>query len=256
MKVLGNMKSIALYRDKYRASGLSDRYGHPRQTVFGRRHASAAATVSYSSVPHAHLSTSSATASTSSSTTQDPTKLPTTGPQHTPAPSATGTGGVRRNLFQSQLTRRPTGTAGGGNDVREPLMPTETGMVLGRLDGGKRGAGAAAGGGLLVGVMDVDDDDGSADIVVRDKNGDVELDEPPALVVDDPEEIALDMRQENEKERQRLADAVKHHQINQNSVPAQPEELLEAVRASLRAKVAALAEDNWMYEKEDQPRIL
>ncbi|KAK7735613.1 hypothetical protein SLS53_007353 [Cytospora paraplurivora] len=133
-------------------------------------------------------------------------------------------------------------------------MPTETGMGLGRLDGGKGGIGAAAGG--LVGVMDVDDDDGSADIVVRDKNGDVELDEPPALVVDDPEEIALDMRQENEKERQRLADAVKHHQINHNSVPAQPEELLEAVRASLRAKVAALAEDNWMYEKEDQPRIL
>lgn len=33
-------------------------------------------------------------------------------------------------------------------------------------------------------------------------------------------------------------------------------ELLEAVKASLRAKVAALAEDNWMYEKEDEPRVL
>lgn len=31
-------------------------------------------------------------------------------------------------------------------------------------------------------------------------------------------------------------------------------ELLEAVRASLRAKVAALAEDNWMFEPEEQPR--
>ncbi len=31
-------------------------------------------------------------------------------------------------------------------------------------------------------------------------------------------------------------------------------ELLEAVRASLRAKVAALAEDNWMYEREELPR--
>ena len=30
-------------------------------------------------------------------------------------------------------------------------------------------------------------------------------------------------------------------------------ELLEAVRASLRAKVAALAEDNWMYEAEEEP---
>ena len=30
-------------------------------------------------------------------------------------------------------------------------------------------------------------------------------------------------------------------------------ELLEAVRTSLRAKVTALAEDNWMYEAEDEP---
>lgn len=102
--------------------------------------------------------------------------------------------------------------------------------------------------------MEVEEDESaSSDIVVRDKNGEVELDEPPTLVVDDPDEIALDMRQENEselasmimhrddtcvlqmtcgadhwlftEERQRLADAVKHHQsiVNQNSVPAQPE---------------------------------
>ena len=31
-------------------------------------------------------------------------------------------------------------------------------------------------------------------------------------------------------------------------------ELLEAVRASLRAKVSALAEDNWMFEPEEQTR--
>jgi hypothetical protein len=31
-------------------------------------------------------------------------------------------------------------------------------------------------------------------------------------------------------------------------------ELLEAVRASLRVKVAALAEDNWMYEPEEHIR--
>ncbi len=29
-------------------------------------------------------------------------------------------------------------------------------------------------------------------------------------------------------------------------------ELLEAVRTSLRAKVAALSEDNWMYEAEEE----
>ena len=32
-------------------------------------------------------------------------------------------------------------------------------------------------------------------------------------------------------------------------------ELLEAVRASLRAKVVALAEDNWMYEAEEEPAV-
>ncbi len=70
------------------------------------------------------------------------------------------------------------------------------------------------------------------------------------------------------EERQRLADAVKHHQRDRNWAPSEPagkyfdtslenrivtpvEELLEAVRASLRAKVAALADDNWMYEAED-----
>lgn len=31
-------------------------------------------------------------------------------------------------------------------------------------------------------------------------------------------------------------------------------ELLEVVRASLRAKVGGLAEDNWMYEAEEPPR--
>ncbi|KAI3396165.1 hypothetical protein diail_368 [Diaporthe ilicicola] len=203
---------------------MADRYGHPRQTVFGRRHASAAATVSYSDARQAHPPAPSAA--------QQPQPG---GPTHS---TSSSNAGIRRNLFQGQLTRRPTAGSGGGNP-NEPGAPA-------------RNAGA-------LGDMEVEEDESaSSDIVVRDKNGDVELDEPPTLVVDDPDEIALDMRQENEKERQRLADAVKHHQniVNQNSVPAQPEELFEAVRASLRAKVAALSEDNWMYEKEDEPRLV
>ncbi|KAH8908595.1 hypothetical protein BR93DRAFT_966651 [Coniochaeta sp. PMI_546] len=128
---------------------------------------------------------------------------------------------VRRNLFQSQLTRRPTASS---STSAETLR------------------------------LDADAPSESEDIVVRDKNGEVELGDPPTPPMDDPEDEVLDPGQEHEKERQRLAEAVKQHQIDQNSVPAQPEELLEAVRASLRAKVAALAEDNWMYEKEDLPR--
>ncbi|TPX08202.1 uncharacterized protein E0L32_001902 [Thyridium curvatum] len=140
-----------------------------------------------------------------------------------PTRTRMGANSVRRNLFQSQLTRRPTSN---------PSTSAETLR------------------------LDTDIQSESSDIVVRDKNGDIEMGDPPTPATDDPDEVVLDSRQESEKERQRLADAVKHHQINQNSVPSQPEELLEAVRASLRAKVAALAEDNWMYEAEDMPRRL
>lgn len=44
--------------------------------------------------------------------------------------------------------------------------------------------------------------DASSDLVVRDKNGDAEVANPPALVVDDEDELqALEMQEENESER-------------------------------------------------------
>lgn len=208
---------------------MTDRYGHPRQTVFGRRHASAAATVSYSDARQPHPPAPSAA----------PQQQPQQAASAHPTKPSSNAAGVRRNLFQGQLTRRPTIGPASSSNSSEP------------------GA-ASRGAGDLEGMEVEEDESASSDIVVRDKDGHVELDEPPTLVVDDPDEVALDMRQENEKERQRLADAVKHHQniVNQNSTPAQPEELFEAVRASLRAKVAALSEDNWMYEKEVEPRLV
>ncbi|KAF7562103.1 hypothetical protein G7046_g2031 [Stylonectria norvegica] len=102
--------------------------------------------------------------------------------------------------------------------------------------------------------LDVDVLSDTSEIVVRDKDGEIELGDPPTPPLEDEDEMPLDDRHESEKERQRLAEAVKHHQVNHSAVPEQPEELLEAVKASLRAKVAALAEDNWMYEPEEQPR--
>ncbi|KAJ4321648.1 hypothetical protein N0V84_005200 [Fusarium piperis] len=128
---------------------------------------------------------------------------------------------VRRNLFQSQLTRRPTGSS---STSAETLH------------------------------LDVDVLSDTSEIVVRDKHGEIELGDPPTPMLEDEDDVPLDHRQETEKERQRLAEAVKHHQIHRNTVPEQPEELLEAVKTSLRAKVAALAEDNWMFEPEEQPR--
>ncbi|KAH9901997.1 hypothetical protein F4778DRAFT_136520 [Xylariomycetidae sp. FL2044] len=140
-----------------------------------------------------------------------------------------GGGGVRRNLFQSQLTRRPT-----------PTMTTSSSSSTSaetlRLD------------------VDVLSD--TSEIVIRDKNGDFDVGDLPTPPLDDPEEVptALDDAQENERERQKLAEAIMDHQKNHNRVPAQPEEVLEALRASMRAKVLALADDNWMYEAEEQPR--
>jgi len=58
---------------------------------------------------------------------------------------------------------------------------------------------------------------------------------------------------DDEKEK-RLVDAVKLHQRGRNRAPSEPAELLDAVRASLRLKVAALSDDNWIYEAEkDDP---
>ncbi len=100
------------------------------------------------------------------------------------------TSSVRRNLFQSQLTRRPTSNSStSGETLRlDAEVPSESG-----------------------------------DIVIRDKNGEIELGDPPTPPIDDPDDMALDASHENERERQRLAEAVKQHQIDQNSVPAQPE---------------------------------
>lgn len=58
------------------------------------------------------------------------------------------------------------------------------------------------------------DEDG---IVVRDLNGDFELEEPPSLVVEDPEEIVLDMRQENESELQSLLIFADLHIFGENN---------------------------------------
>lgn len=159
---------------------MTDRYGHPRQSIFNRRHASAAARVSYSTSQHQQQ--------------QHHNHLPPPGNPHVPAllgqqsaAAAAPSAGGRRNLFTSQLTRR---------------LPPGARNVSGGGGLGLDGAGDDPDGD---GDTVVADDGGDEGIVVRDINGDVELDEPPSLVVDDPDEIVLDMRQENESEWLMLA---------------------------------------------------
>jgi len=140
--------------------------------------------------------------------------------QPTSGLTASRTAGVRRNLFHQHLSRRPTTSS------------TSTSAETLRLE--------------------TEPESETSDIVIRDKNGDFELGDPPIQPLDDQDDCGNGEQQEDEKERQRLADAVKHHQRDRNRAPSEPAELLEAVKASLRAKVAALAEDNWMYEAEEE----
>lgn len=79
-----------------------------------------------------------------------------------PAPA-----GVRRNLFQSQLTRRPTPSS---SNSAETLR------------------------------LDVDVLSDTSEIVVRDQHGEIELGDPPTPILEDPEEVPVDDRQENESE--------------------------------------------------------
>jgi len=127
-------------------------------------------------------------------------------------------GGVRRNLFHQHLSRRPTTSS------------TSTSTETLRLD--------------------IEPESDSSEIVIRDKNGEFEIGDLPMTSFDDEQEEGGDAR-DDEKERQRLADAVKHHQRDRNRAPSEPAELLEAVKASLRAKMAQLAEDNWLYAAEE-----
>lgn len=79
-------------------------------------------------------------------------------------------GSVRRNLFQSQLTRRPTPST------------TNSAETL-RLD------------------VDVLSD--TSEIVVRDQHGEIELGDPPTPILEDPDEVPAEDRQENESRRLR-----------------------------------------------------
>lgn len=57
------------------------------------------------------------------------------------------------------------------------------------------------------------------------------------------------------EDRQRLVDAIKNIQRDRDREPGEPAELLEEVRVNLKAKVAALADDNWLYEAEDDIKV-
>lgn len=85
------------------------------------------------------------------------------------ATAATTNAGVRRNLFQSQLTRRPTPTSSTSGET------------------------------LRLGDNNVDVLSDTSEIVVRDKNGDFDIGDPPTPPLEDLEDAGLDEAQENER---------------------------------------------------------
>lgn len=90
-------------------------------------------------------------------------------PTTTTASASVAPNGVRRNLFQSQLTRRPTASSSNSNEKL-------------RLDAD----------------VNVDVLSDTSEIVVRDKQGEFELGDPPSPVLEDEDDVPLDDRQENE----------------------------------------------------------
>ncbi|KAK3905341.1 hypothetical protein C8A05DRAFT_41729 [Staphylotrichum tortipilum] len=183
--------------------------------------------------------------------------------------------GVRRNLFQGQLTRRPTGISTTSEDEELHLDADAQNEHHHHHHHRHQHHQHNHHGGQFQGHHAEAAPFPQDDIVVRDHNGEIELGDPPTLPLDEAEDMeAQEARRQDEKERQRLAEAIRQHQIGQHSVPAQPEgrhpflpeavtvvvgrgtffarhmprELLEAVKTSLRAKVAALDEDSWLYE--------
>ncbi len=143
-------------------------------------------------------------------------------------PGLTSTGSssssVRRNLFQSQLTRRPTAGSVSSSSTTSTAVDNTNSSSSGNGNGSNNSNALRLDADLQLQPPDsASASPVSLDIVVRDKNGEIELGDPPTPVSDDMDDGALDSRQEGEKERQRLAEAVKQHQIDQNSMPAQPE---------------------------------
>ncbi|KAI9660291.1 MAG: hypothetical protein M1829_006493 [Trizodia sp. TS-e1964] len=153
-----------------------------------------------------------------------------------PAGSSKASAAVKRSLFSNHLTRRPTSSAYPPTPAAHPSPPPEQ---------------------------------PNSEIVIRDKDGNFQVQLPMMSIEKRDEDI------EKEKEDARLAEAIKHHCRDRNREPSEPAgeqpveievidprlatkydttaELLAAVQASLKEKVASLQDDNWMYEAEVNP---
>ncbi|KAF4213213.1 hypothetical protein CNMCM8980_003003 [Aspergillus fumigatiaffinis] len=172
-----------------------------------------------------------------------------------------GTTSVRRNLFHHNLSRRPVSATPGS-------MPSgRSNGISGPPSHMLQSSSESMGPSLSSGSLD------NGDIVVRDKNGSYKLDIPvlpPAITsengdgmdgldeggtsggagttaVDSASQTEISGR-EKEKIEASLAELMYRNRNRQMS--NEPAEILNLIHQSLRSRVAALEEDNWMYEPE------
>ncbi|KAL2862993.1 uncharacterized protein BJX67DRAFT_272707 [Aspergillus lucknowensis] len=173
-----------------------------------------------------------------------------------------GASSVRRNLFQNHLNKRPisvsasgpsNGTSGPSSQVLQPNAPeSNASSSVGSADDGE--------------------------IVIKDKNGGYKLDIPvlPPIIGEEGDEMegiegggaggsstaatGADSTGQGEmsgREKEKIeAGLVEMMYRNRNrQMSSEPHEILNLIYQSLRSKVAALDEDNWMYEPETDNRV-
>ncbi|KAL4871984.1 hypothetical protein BDV12DRAFT_193780 [Aspergillus spectabilis] len=168
-----------------------------------------------------------------------------------------GSSSVRRNLFQNHLSRRPAssaptnGTSGLCSQVLQSSAPESNPSVSGGP---------------------VDD----GEIVVKDNNGTYKLDTPvlPPIVGEEGNEMESidggrstaatradstgqgEMSGQDKKKIEASVVEMMYRNRNRNrQMSSEPYEILNLIYHSLRNKVAALEEDNWMYEPEPDTRV-
>ncbi|MCJ1385937.1 hypothetical protein MMC17_009062 [Xylographa soralifera] len=135
-----------------------------------------------------------------------------TSQQPTSRLAASSASHVRRNLFHHSLSRRPTSAS------------TSTSATT---------------------LHDSPQESSNSEIVVRNQDGDYQV-SVPSLPADEDEQAG----NEDEKEAEKLDARIAHLCRNRNRQSSEPSELFVEVQASLRRRVAALEEDNWMFEAE------
>ncbi|KAL4914268.1 hypothetical protein BDW62DRAFT_213583 [Aspergillus aurantiobrunneus] len=169
-----------------------------------------------------------------------------------------GTTSVRRNLFQNHLSRRPVSTPGPSNGA--PGLSSQISHSTGPEPNPPTNAGPM--------------DDG--EILVKDKNGSYKLDIPvlPPIVGEDGEEMggiegghggsstaatganSTGQGEMGGREKEKIeASLVEIYCEESGAMALTLAEILNLLNQSLKNRVAALDEDNWIYEPEADTRV-